>query len=155
MITDPDEYLRECVRIDDFDIQAEYIRLPADLAYWNSRYADAYRDWNSSKLELDMLCSTLSLAIRDELINQAKGGRVTLAEVEQVLHTTPQYRDAKQKEILAEADKARLYGVVDAIRAKKEMLISLGAHIRLEMGNDPLIRNARAAASEVANHRRT
>lgn len=147
-VIDLDAYLKDSVRIESFAIEEEFIRLPADLAFWNEQYAQAYKAWQEQKLELERLNATLSLAIRDELQAQNKG-RVTLAEIEQVLHTIDQYKNTKQREIELEAEKVRLYGVVDAVRSKKEMLISLGAHLRFEMGNDPAIRQQARIEREV------
>lgn len=151
-VRDPKQYEVECTRIDDFDLQGEYVRVSADLAYWNSRYADAYKTWRESSLTLEQMTASLSMVIRDQLTSQNKG-RVTVAEVEQWLLATPDYQRLKQSEIDAEYEKVRLNGVVDAIRTKKEMLISLGAHLRAEMGNDPAIRNARYVADEVVRNR--
>jgi hypothetical protein len=48
--------------------------------------------------------------------------------------------DAKMRAIEAEVDEKRLRGVLDAVRTKRDMLISLGAHVRIEMEHDPVIR---------------
>jgi len=37
-------------------------------------------------------------------------------------------------------EKIRLYGVIDAVRTKRDMLISIGAQVRAEMESDPSIR---------------
>lgn len=144
----PAEYMARSVGVDDFDLQAEFVRLPADLAFWGAQYAEAFRAWNLAKLELERLSAQLSLEIRDALQGQAKG-RVTLGEIEQVLHASEPYQVARRAEIEAEAEKVRLYGVVDAVRAKREMLVSLGAQQRAEMANDPMVRAARAIEREV------
>lgn len=141
-------YLSDSTRIESFDIEAEFTRLPADLAYWTEQYAQAYGEWRAAELELERTVATLSLAIRDELHTTTKG-RVTGAEVENVLHSVDPYRDARMLELNAETKKVRLHGVVASIQAKKEMLISLGAHMRAEMGNDPMIRNQARIDREV------
>ena len=46
---------------------------------------------------------------------------------------------AKEDLVEAESEKQKLRGKVEVVSAKKEMLISLGAHIRVEM-SDPMIR---------------
>lgn len=152
-MTDDELYLKASVGVDDFDLQGEFVRLSADLAFWSARYATAFKAWNMAKLELERLSAQLSLEIRDALQGQATKGRVTLGEIEQVLHASDPYVRARLAEVEAEAEKVRLYGVVDAVRAKREMLVSLGAHQRAEMANDPLVRSARVVEREVDNAR--
>jgi hypothetical protein len=149
MTQDPVAYLADCVKIESFALEEEFIRLPADLAYWNDQYSQAYKRYLQAKTSLESLVANLSMLCRDQLTAQAKG-RVTVAEVEQLLLTTDQYQQAKQIEIDAECEKVRLYGVLDALRTKKDMLVSLGAHIRAEMGNDPSIRKQSYIEREVA-----
>lgn len=150
---DLEEYQKESVRIEAFAIEEEFIRMPADLAYWNEQYATAYGAWRTKQLAVEIESANLAIIVRTELESRGKG-RVTLAEVDQVISTTEAWRDLKQAEINAEAEKIRLYGIVDAIRAKKEMLISLGAHMRFEMGNDPTIGRMRAVEKEVEANRK-
>ena len=63
-------------------------------------------------------------------VDQLKGEVLNLDE----------YRDVKSHEIRAEVERSRIRGVLDAILAKRDGLISLGAHIRAEMRHDPTIR---------------
>lgn len=147
------DYLDASTSIEAHDIEAHFIRLPADLAYWSGQYADAYKDWKDAELRLEQIAAQLSLTIRDQLVAENKG-RVTVAEVEQVLHASQPYVDARAAENVTEARKVRLHGIVGAIQAKKEMLISLGAHMRAEMGHDPAIRTQTRIEREVAEARR-
>lgn len=135
---DPREYLRSSTHVDDFDINGEYVRLSADLAYWNEQYAHAYRSWRVAKLAIDRVKSEQRAIIRANL--EFEKAKVTIAEVESLVLCTPQYQDAVRTELDAEFEKMRLFGVVDAVRAKKEMLVSLGAHMRAEMGPDMSLR---------------
>lgn len=153
-IDDADEYLRECTKLEPTLITEEFVRLPADLAYWNERYAKAYRAWLEAKIDTEQVTAVRSMEIRDRQMAIAKGGRVTISEVEQALHVDLGYQRARHKEVIAESEKVRLYGVLDALRTKREMLVSLGAHIRAEMGNDPLIRAQRALDREVYENRK-
>jgi hypothetical protein len=137
---DPEAYLAECVKIDDTVITEEYIRLPSDMAYWNARYADCFRFWLQAKVQRDLTEARLSAEWREQLEAKAKGGRITLGEIENAVFQDPQYIDAKAKEVMAEAEKVRLYGIMEALRAKREMLVSLGAHLRMEMDHDPMLR---------------
>ena len=46
----------------------------------------------------------------------------------------------------ADGRRLKLQGVLDAVRTKKDMLVSLGASMRAEMQGDPSIRAAHAEA---------
>src|SRR5688572_3935542 len=128
---DIDQYLAECLRIEPTVIEEEYVRLPGDLAYWNARYSVAYQRWLQAKLERETTEARLSESWRGQL--GTKPGRVTVGEVEAKVVQDPLYTQARQAENDAESEKVRLWGVMDALRTKKEMLVSLGAHMRLEM----------------------
>lgn len=147
-----DDYLRECVQIEPMALEEEFVRIPADLAYWNNRYSDAYRLWLECKIESERVEADISTGIRRELANNPKS-RATVAEVEHLLKVDPAYVDARRREAAAESEKVRLYGVLDALRSKRDMLISLGAHMRAEMANDPLIRRQRALERDVKEAR--
>jgi hypothetical protein len=134
-----DEYLRKCVRIDPLDIQTEFIRIPGDLAYWNDRYAEALREHLTSKTDLEVLKAQLQPLVRQALLDA--GGKVTEAQVAAAIETHDEVIEAKHRCITAEVEKNRLFGSLDAIRSKKEMLVSLGAHLRAEMGGDPALRD--------------
>jgi len=134
-----EEYLRKCVRIDPLDLQAEYVRISADLAYWNDRYADALRSYLMSKVDLRVLEAQLEPITRQALIDT--NGKTTEAQVKAALEGDERIVDANRALVEAEVEKNRLYGTLDAIRSKKEMLVSLGAHVRAEMAGDPLLRD--------------
>lgn len=132
------EYLWECVRIDPLVIQEEYVRLPSDLAYWNERYASAYRFWLEIKDRRERTEAQLAVTLRKDLElelahNPHRTGKVTVGEVAGAVASSEEYRSVRAKEIGAEAEKVRLWGVLDAIRTKRDMLVSLGATQRAEM----------------------
>ena len=61
-------------------------------------------------------------------------------QVEAEAVNDPKYVEAKRNEVYLEAETKRLVGMVDAVRTKRDMLVSLGAHIRAEMEHEPLIK---------------
>jgi len=149
MEDDLDSYLKSCVQIEPLALEEEYVRLPADLAFWNQRYSEVYRYWLERKVVLNEVRARIQIEERERLEMLAKGKRVTIGEVEDALILNPEYQQAKMKEIAAEAEKVRLWGVLDALRSKRDMLISLGAHIRAEMAHDPMIRKQASIDHEV------
>lgn len=131
-------YLWECVHVDEFVLQDEFVRVPSDLAYWNERYASAFKRWKQCKAMTEEVHAERSEQLRRELREGKQADpaetkhTVTVAEVTAAVTRDKFYRSAQAKEIEAEGEKVRLWGVLDAIRSKREMLISLGAHQRAE-----------------------
>jgi len=127
-----DKYLAECVSIDSMALQTEFERTPNDFAYWSNRYAEVYRHHALCKQKRELVEATLQIEIRDQ--NEiGRGAKMTVGEVEARIAKSTLYIDAKLAEAEADAERVRLAGVVEAMRTKREMLISLGAHIRAEM----------------------
>jgi len=133
-----EDYLAECVQIDSLQLQDEYTRLPADIAYWNERYAKALRAHLRSKIEGDRVEARLQIEMREILL--AEGVKVTEALVKARVDLHPEQLASREKMVEAEAEKARIMGVLDAVRTKRDMIISLGAHARIEMQGDPVLR---------------
>lgn len=140
-----DEYLTDCVKIEPLALEEEYIRLPADLAFWNDRYAKAVETYLQAKHDSDTMYAKLLIIHRATLQNQ--GVKVTESIVEATILQDQKWLDVEQKRIGAEAAKARLSGVLDAVKTKRDMLISLGAHIRAEMERDPQVRERQRGRS--------
>ena len=143
---DEARYLDDCVKVEPVALEDEFIRLPGDLAYWSERYADAYEMFLDAKLVRERVYAELTMKHRDRLSLTSKG-RVTVGEIEAAVILDADYLEAKTNENAAESNKIRMHGIVEALRAKRDMLISVGAHQRAEMDHDPSIRVRRAEAS--------
>jgi len=148
-------YLKECVMVEPLAIEEEFVRLPADLAYWAERYALAYGVEAKAKSHRTRLHALLSIEYRESLGQSPGVGRVTEALVEAKVENDVRYIAAVNHHIDADVDLVRLKGVVDAIRTKRDMLISIGAHVRAEMGTDPTLRRDHQAARQYASTART
>ena len=156
MATEPvdiDQYLEECTKIEPMALQEEFVRVPADLAFWNGKYANVYQHWLEMKLAREICFAKLWQHHQTQLLINTPKGKATISEVEAAVFQDAEYIDAKVKEITAEGEKVRLYGIMDSLRSKRDMLISLGAHQRAEMGNDPMLRKQAYLEAEVRNHR--
>ena len=134
-------------QIDTTNLEAEFTQLPALLAYHNERYADAFRVYLMARETR-----------KQAEANAAQGARIanpkaTVGAIEAEVDLSEDVHNARLQEIAAEADKARLFGRVDALRARKECLISLGAHIRAtELSGDPVIRQRNYLEREMRNN---
>lgn len=147
----PDK-VAEAVRIEPMVLTEEMVRTPSDIAYWNERYSNVYQAWLEAKYSRERVFADLSKATHASLI--AQKGKATIAEVESLVLTDPEYVKARSIEIVTETEKVRLGGVMEALRAKKDMLISIGAHMRAEMGGDLSTRRTTEIDREIANNRR-
>jgi len=122
-----DEFIKKVIDIDPLDLDSHFRRLPAELAYYNSQYAEAYARQLDAKRNLDQVhASTYKLVADSEK-------KMTVAAINAAIESDPIYAEARRELVEAESEKQRLRGKVDVVLAKKEMLISLGAHMRSEM----------------------
>ena len=131
--------VRSATTIEPLQIAEEYVRMPGDLAYWNGQYADAQEGYLRAKLRREEGEARTRLRVRGEA--ELEGKRVTESHVDALVSTDPDYLAVSEQEIAAEVLKVKVIGVVDAIRAKRDMLISLGAHLRMEQ--DPQVNKDR------------
>jgi len=129
--------VQDAVKIEPLAMAEEFVRIPADLAYWNAQYSDLLRLYLVAKAESEHLWARVWLETREALLTD---GKATEKLIESKATCNPEWQKAHLALVELEAEKARVRGVVDAIAAKKEMLISLGAHIRSEMEGDPMLR---------------
>lgn len=143
-----DDYLAKACEIDPLGLQEEYVRLPADLGYWNQKYAIAYRLHARARLSRKRLEALLAIEHRQGMLDE--GRKPTEAMVAVAVETDERLAEAMEAEVEHEVEKVRLWGVLDAVRAKKDMLVSLGAQLRAEMNSDPSVRAnvARARSGE-------
>lgn len=139
-----DQLVVDSVSIDDLQINEEYKRIPTDLAYWNTRYAKALRSHLLAKLTLDQTEARLRIVHRADL--ETRTSRVTESMVEAAVMEDSEYTDAKMGTISTEADLAFCKGIAAATAAKKDVLQSLGAQIRAEIGSDLVLREQAAFA---------
>lgn len=134
-----EEFSEEVVfRIDPTDLQDAFCSVPAELAYWSHKYALAYRAAATAKANEKQVRGAYREVAREQVI--AIRGKATEADVAAKLESIDEVREASDATIEAEYEKTRLFGIVDAVRTKKEMLISVGAQVRAEMDHDPTIR---------------
>lgn len=132
-----DQYLAQSVTVEPLQLEEEFVRLPADLAYWHARAADALRDYQMSKLEQDKTEANLRIVVREHII--ATGGKPTESQVESGVMLRPEYSEARARTIEAEVEYQRLRGVCEAVRVKRDALVALGQQARAEM-SDPVVR---------------
>lgn len=134
-----DDFLLDCVQIEPEALQEEFIRIPADLAYWNAKYTTAYKALTFAKIAMERTAARITLEIR--AVHADDKPKITEGFVEAKLLNMMAYQTMQEAHAEAEVEKVRLHGVLEAIRAKRDMIISIGAHVRAEMGGDPVVRS--------------
>lgn len=150
-IQDDASRVSEALDIDEFTLKAEFIRLPADMGYWNARYAEALRLHLRMKHACEMCWAGLDLEYREKQL-EVGAKKLTEKGLESSIESDARYIEAKSAEVEAESERWRMRGIVDSLSAKRDMLMSLGAYVRQEM-QDPLIRDQ--YTSGPAQNRRT
>jgi hypothetical protein len=139
MTFDPKQFLEESVNIDDLLLDQEFIKLPAQLAYYTAQYADSVRSYLMSKLTVETSRARAHLRLKAEAELGAK--KLTVADLDAMTSIDPDYIDAAMELIETDVQRQKLRGIVEAVTAKKDMLQSLGAKLRAEMQGDPMVRN--------------
>lgn len=126
-----DKEILRATSLEPAGIREEYATVSSDLAYWGAVRAEAGRQEKMAALELEIWLSTF---VNDERQKaEARGERVPGVDgLERTARAQPRYRELVLLEIEAAKAKDDATAVVSAISAKKEMLVSLGADLRLD-----------------------
>lgn len=140
MVVDRDAFLADCVKIEPAALQEEFVRLPGDFAYWAEQHALATESFLTAEAGRKHEEARLYL-LAGQKVNPATGKSYTIDGVKALVETDPSFQAAKHVEVQAEVELARAKNVMEALRTKREALISLGATIRQEMQTDPLVRD--------------
>jgi len=128
---DEDAYLKQSVDILPEAIREEFVRVPADLAYWGEKYAEAVKAHLLAAHHTKRMRAQLSIQVRE--LAHAKDQKLTVDQVEAWVEQAPDYQSMRLQEIEAEAAKVSARCRLDAVSAKKDMVVSLGSHMRAEM----------------------
>lgn len=144
-VGDKEKYAERCIQVDINDLQGEFVRLPSDLHYWRQEWVTAV----GHEAEATGLRKAAAGAIKDAYATtyqrlkqlKADGAQKALSEaaIAEAIQLDPEYQEAIKAERYQAAHEAnmalataRASAMVEAIQAKKEMIISLGAHVRAE-----------------------
>ena len=126
--------------IDPLYIQGEFVRIAADLAHWSEQFAESTRAFRKAEHQLETIKAHVYLHVR--MMADSAGMKLTEAMVASQVCLDGKVSAAVTAHIDAEAEMLRVKGVVQALITKRDMLISLGAHIREEMKGDPTIKQS-------------
>lgn len=128
--------------IHEMELDRSYRELPARMAYWGGRYADAYEAFRRAENNRELVFAQVCMELREQM--RDNGLKPTDTAVKEATLRDPRVQDAIMEEIDAEASKERMRAACEAMRTKKDMLVSLGAHVRAQMDAVPFTRQEQA-----------
>lgn len=124
------------VGVDGAALDQEFQSYSATLSFWGARYAEAISNAAEAEERLKDIEAEVFIELRDQ-----KAG--TVEEIKAKVRQDRRVVTMRRMAMQTESRRARYqHKVMAALYAKKEMLISLGAHRRAELGGDPLVRRA-------------
>lgn len=119
----------EAISIDPQALQSEYVRVPSDIGRYCGLYTDAFELYVVAKARLDDVDSDLRKEYRE---TPSPSGKITEGYIDACVMGDARYRSQRDELVAAEVLKSRVSGIIEAIRTKRDMLISLGADVRGE-----------------------
>jgi hypothetical protein len=130
--------IKRATSVEPAAIREEYATVSSDLAHWGAVRTEAARQERRAELETETWLAAFVSDAREK--SESKGERVPGVDgLERSARSDPQYKILRDREIEAAFTKESAAAVVAAISAKKEMLVSLGADLRLDAERDILI----------------
>ena len=125
-----DDRLERVYRLDRDDMEGEYVRLTGDFGFWGERIAVARQAHALAKLDLDI--GMVRVRAKAAHILDEAGTKYSEAAIARTAPHIPEYKQLHLSVIYAQRQVDHLAGILEALRAKKDMLISLGATLRQE-----------------------
>jgi hypothetical protein len=129
----------ETLRIDRLKIDEEFTSFPAVFWYYLARQAEAVRQVEAAKIQLKRGDAALYERIRAGLEQDPLIKRVTEAMVDSAVTTSDEWREARDNLADLELRRRTLDAACEALRAKKDMLVQLGARARAELEREPRV----------------
>lgn len=126
--------VRGLLDINERDLDEEFTRLPAYIARWGFLAAEAANDVASAKHNYEKVFATTREEIRADAM--AKNLKYTVDQLDGRVTTTLKVIMARDAISEAEMRKAKAIAVCEGLRAKRDMLVQLGASQRAAKETD-------------------
>ncbi len=141
--------IKAAISINPNAIQEEFIQLPATHHKWINARVDAAEAYRLAELDETIMEEKIRLDVRrandEALASEAatigKVKKLTVDDANALVITDSRYRAAREKTIAATKVKETADGMVEAIKTKRDSLISLGATLRAEHEVDMVIKD--------------
>lgn len=130
------------------DLNSDYCDQPAKFAWWATLAASAQAVVDRLKTKIEIQDTLIRKDLKGKLDSEIReqmeldGIKVTEGKVEAAFYSHAEYLEAAntlkelQQQLIDAQDQARILGVAkEAMNQRKDMLISLGAAMRMDMGN--------------------
>jgi len=137
MIEFDESYARDCVKLEPTALEEEFVRYTGDFAYWGEKFACAKQEESLAKLSRDTTAADLDVGAREALSGEKKP---TEAAVAAWVSKHPAMQAAEKEVIAATFSVDRVRAIWEALRAKRDMLVGLGAQQRAEMQHEPTVK---------------
>lgn len=132
-----EDFARDCVKLEAENLQGEFVRYTADLAYWGAKLASVKQDESLAKMAKDVTAADLDAAGRESLAGDKKPTEGAIAAW---VTRHPAMQEAEKALVAATYEVDRVRAVWEALRSKRDMLVGLGAQQRAEMQHEPSIK---------------
>lgn len=119
--------------VDSEDVGAEYLRIPALIAYYSSIAAVAQKKLTAAERTATHEEAKLYLATRERLENDPSIGRVTEGLIAAHLKADPQWVALREAVDAAVYAKQAVQVHLETLRARRDMIVSYGALKRAEI----------------------
>lgn len=133
-----ENFARECVKLDNTNLQGEFIKYTGDLSFWGAKLAFAKQTEALAKLAKEVMAADLDTLAREALAGDKKPTEATVAAW---ITRHPSMQEAEKAMIAATFEFDRVRAVFEALRAKRDMLVGLGAQQRAEMQHEPVVKD--------------
>ncbi len=137
MVEFDEEYARQCVTLDNTNLQGEFVKYTADLSFWGAKLGYAKQEESLAKLARDVTAADLDSAAREALMGDKKPTEGAIAGW---VTRHPSMQEAERTLIHATHAMDQVKAICDALRAKRDMLVGLGAQQRAEMQHEPIVK---------------
>lgn len=134
MSSDKFDDVRSLLDINEGDLNTEFVRLPGHTARWAFLAAEATNEVASAKHNYDKVFAATHEEIRTGAL--AKGDKLTVDQINNRTAVTLKVVLARDAVSEAEMRKAKTLAVCEGLRAKRDMLIQLGASQRAAKESD-------------------
>ncbi len=135
--TDLDAVL-EVMEIDPLDIEMEYTTIGSQIARYNELHVEALREQLYAEREVKRVRAKKQLFIRSHAA--ASDEKMTDSRANAKVEASTMVQKIEIAAIDARIERERLRGILKTLEGKRDMLVSLGAHIRAEMQGNPSLR---------------
>jgi len=135
----PTDPVEDVTRVDVTALDNDFTQLPAQIAHTTERYAAALGRLMRAETHRKQVEAELFLEFKKTPL---EGGKYPSEEIcKAMVRQHPRFHSAQEQEIDTEVARVRLHGLVEALRAKRDALVSLGAGQRLDKQGEVNLRD--------------